>query len=436
MKIRQFSLTSLAFASAVAFLASAAGAYADDIPLPPGNFRASDGGDRYVFTWSKVGKTGVTGGAVDQNSVSYILEELNENYESQRILASGNIQTYTFFYPTTNGEQDLKRFSIYARNSAGSSDKAYTKVVTGKPYNLPFKESFATSASHGLLWQDGDGAFNVTSELTFDEDGGSIACIPASDGSASSFNLGKIMMAYSANPRLSFSLIGLEEGEKLNVRVMRPDGQEATVKTVTGPVDEWTIFVVELDAVKNQKFIIPKFQMAAGNKGMIVIDDINIYDPYDNDIAIMVRPLDNREGSTTVRVTVDNMGLTVCTGATVALYADGEFVTRHEISGDINPGDRYTFDAPVSVKAKQEVEIKAVAEWAFDLNPYNDVATTRMLGVEAPQISTAGVSSPTTGLNFSTARIFTVDGREVRANSMEELQPGIYIMDGKKFIVR
>ena len=431
MRFSLLALSTIAFAGAFLFPANAV---ADDIPLPPENFRANDGGDRYTFSWSQVSRTGVNGESVDPSKVTYVLEYLNGNYETERQLSSSNSRNYTFFYPTTRGEQDIMRFGLYARNSAGKSQYTYLKVVTGAPYNLPYRESFANASTRGLCWQDGDGVFAVTKQESADEDGGCLACVPAADGTASSFNLGKIMLAYSKNPRITFRLYGLGEGESLKINVVRPDGQEASLKTITGPIDEWTRFVVDLSAVRNQTYIIPKFKIVEGNVEYFYLDDIAVEDPYDDDLAVLVKPLDNRETGASVRVQVENVGLNPSAGAFVAVYTDGKFTTRIPIEGEIKPEETRSFDVNISVKAGEPVEVKACIEWAYDLNPYNDVATTQFLAEEGG-MQAAGIEDFINDRN-SGHEIFTIDGRKVNINKGGTLAPGLYIIDGKKVIIK
>ena len=431
--IIKLSITAMLFAGMG--IISPQTAFADDVPLPPTTFRANDGADRYTFTWSKVGRTGANGGAVNPDNVTYVLEALDENYNRQRELVVDKVQNYTLFYPTTQGEQDIMRFGLYARNSAGKSAYTYLKVVTGAPYNLPYRESFATGATRGLCWQEGDGTFVPTTEDSADDDLGALLCIPAGDGSASSFNLGKIVMEYALNPRLSFRMTGLGEGEKLAVRISRPDGQEATMLTVKGPVDDWTLYTVDLSSIGRQKYIIPKFQLAEGNENLIALDDIKIEDPYTSDLGVRVRPGNTSAENPTVRVLVENEGLTACREAAVALYVDGEFTTRQYLDEELAPGENTVMEIRVPVRDTEPKEVKAMAEWPYDLNPYNDTATTQFVMDEPLQNELTAVGE-IRDLEGSEVEVYSIDGRRIAVASISELKPGIYVANGKKFIVR
>ena len=415
-------------------------AFADDVPLPPTTFRASDGGDRYTFTWSKVGRTGANGQAVNPDNVTYILEALNENYETQRTLVSDKILNYTLFYPTTSGEQDIMRFGLCARNGAGKSSYVYTKVVTGAPYNLPYRESFAGAKTHGLCWQDGDATFAVTSEESSDGDFGCLVCIPSLDGKFSSFNLGKIAIEHADNPRLSFRMAGIGDGEKLIVRIARPDGQEATMLTINGPVEDWTKYTIDLSPIGAQKYIIPKFQLAEGNKNMCLIDDISIDDPYSSDLGVLVYPLSTSADNPSVRVLIDNTGLSEAKNAKVTLYMEGVMVSEKELNEAIPVGESIVWDVKLPVKDTEPKEIKAMVEWIYDLNPYNDVASTQFIVVADGESSfnqgsgVQNVSSEPEDENFE---VFTLDGKRLSAvTDRSQLLPGIYIINGKKYIVR
>lgn len=417
-------------------LLSPLAAFADDVPLPPASFRAADGGDRYTFSWSKVGRTGVNGQSVNPDNVTYVLEALNENYEPQRVLQSDNKLNYTLFYPVENGEQDIMRFRLYARNAAGRSDYVYTRVVTGAPYNLPFRESFATGATRGLCWQEGDGTFGVTKEESADGDAGCLVCIPASDGSASSFNFGKIILQHSMNPRLSFRMYGLAEGETLAVKIARPDGQEGTIFTVKGPVDDWTLYTVDLKGAMNQKYIIPKFQLGEGNEEAILLDDIKVEDPYTADLAVLVKPQESAAGNATVKVFAENVGLTECEEAAVAVYLDGVPVKTLKVE-KLPAGETAEFEVTVPVGDSEPKEVKAVVEWAFDLNPYNDIATAQIVVEEMPDAEpNQGAGVDAVAGDDAVNSVYTIDGRKLNVNDITELTPGLYIINGKKIIVR
>lgn len=427
------SITAILLAGASLFAPPAV--FADDVPLSPGSFRANDGVDRYTFSWSKVGRTGANGGTVNPDNVTYVLEALNENYEPQRVLVSDKVLNYTLFYPTERGDQDIMRFGLYARNSAGKSPYTYLKVVTGAPYNLPYHESFATASTRGLCWQEGDALFGVTSEDSADDDLGALLCVPAPDGSASSFNLGKIVLQYALNPRLSFRMAGLAAGEKLSVRVCRPDGQEASLLTVDGPVDDWSLFTVDLSPIGRQRYIIPKFMLAEGNENAILLDDIVISDPYEADLGVIVRPSNTSADRPSVKVFMENVGLNSCSGAAVALYVDGMFVSRLYTDGAIAPGDREVKEVEIPVSDTDPKEVRAVVEWVYDLNPYNDVATTQFVMDESMPNHTAGLDGVTASSSMDAA-VYGIDGRCVRLSSSGNLQPGIYIAGGKKIIVK
>lgn len=417
-------------------LLSPLAAFGDDVPLPPSNFRANDGQDRYTFSWSKAGRTGANGGTVNPDNVSYVLEALNESYEPQRVLVSDKVLNYTLFYPTTNGEQDIMRFGLYARNTAGKSAYTYLKVVTGAPYNLPYRESFALGKLRSLGWQEGEGTFAATTDYSSDEDLGALLCIPASDLSASSFNLGKIVLEHAQHPRLTFRLKGVAERDKLAVKIGRPDGQEGTLLTVSGPIDEWTLYSIDLSTIGRQKYIIPKFQIAQGNEEAFLIDDIAVTDPYEADLSVLVRPSNRSAEHPSVKVMIENAGLTPCSDAAVALYVDGKLASRQSLRGEIAPGMETEMEFPLNVKDTEPKEVKAVVEWAFDLNPYNDVATTLFVMDEPLQNQLNGVEEILRNGAVGPLTVYSIDGRSLTVSDPGELQPGIYVANGKKFIVR
>lgn len=429
--MKRFLISLISMAAAGGLFAPAA--FADDIPLPPTNFKAVDGGDRYNFSWSKVGRTGKNGGTVDPNNVTYVVESLNEDYSVQVQVASTSGTAATFFYPTSVGEQDIKRFSIYARNAAGKSDVVYLRVVTGNPLCLPYYESFGAGDPHGLVWQEGDGGVYVATTASSDGDSGAILMAPDSKGGATSLCLNKLVLENTQNPRISIDVYGLAEGDKLNMRVMRPDAAEATMKAIEGPVDEWTTFTADLSKVKNQFYIIPKIQLAEGSKEMVYVDNVRVYDAYSTDLGLYMTLLDATAGQTAVKVVATNEGVEPCADASFVINVDGQFVSRHFIDGVLESGESQTFEIPVPVTG-DAAYVEAVVDWNVDLNEYNDVTSLNIVPEGTVDNGSAGVDGIFDA--NTAAAIYTIDGRKVNAGSKEELAPGLYIINGKKVMIK
>ena len=407
-----------------------------DIPLAPAQLKAAADENKISFTWPKVGKKGLNGQRVIQNGVTYELDLLDSNYSPMKTLTDTKGQTYDYYYPCNKGDQDLIRFGLKAYNAAGYSDYTYTRLVVGAPYMFPLRESFGGGSIRTFSWQEGDGTFSPVTSESYDSDAGALACMPA-DNEVTSFNLGKLSMANTLNPRMSFRITGLADGEKINVRVARSDGAEATLKTLTGPIDEWTLVTIDLSALRRESYIVPKFQFAAGNENIVYLDDIIFEDPYTHDLAVMVKAPETAIGQTPVEIEVTNVGLTEYTPAemgTVSIYVNGKATETLSLTESVQPGQTVTLNTTANITGEESVEVKAHLFWVFDINPYNDTASAQVLPESRNEANWAGVDTVLS--EPATTTIYLPDGRKVASDDVNSLPKGIYIINGRKVIVK
>lgn len=407
-----------------------------DEPLGPATFKASAAADKISFTWSKSPKTGANGERVRQDGVTYLLEELDDSYSPRRTLCETKGQSFDFYMPVDYGAQDIVRFGIRAYNTTGYSDYRYLRVIKGAPYYLPYRESFSGGTASGLSWQEGDGTFAMTTSDCIDSDSGSLLCVPAADGTASSFNMGKVHMANSSNPLANFSLKGLGEGESLEFVVARMDGAEAKLLTVKGPVEEWERYSVDLSKLKKERYIIPKFRLAQGNTGIVSIDDIKFEDPFTHDLGIFIEAPERGGGETPVRLIITNEGLETADSAWVDLYVDGRHSGKVRIEEALKAGETVCLEAAVNIQGGESVEVGATVRWLLDINPLNDKACAQV--VYDPETAGAFGSSSVReiGNDNKGLEIYQIDGRRIQTTDATSLPAGLYIVNGRKTVIK
>lgn len=431
MLIRKMILTGI-FIVPVALLSSPL--HAEDVPLPTKSLKVNDKTDKYVFTWSKAGTKGENGGSVNPDNVTYVLEELNAAYETVRVIARTKDLTYTYPYPTRTGEQDLKRFGLRVSNGAGSSDYTYARTIIGKPYNVPFHESFAVGSARTMCWQEGDGSFSATSFDSSDGDYGCMECVSPSDGSSTSFNLGKILLSHTENPILSFQVKGLGDGETMNVKVARSDGAEGVLKKVSGPTDEWTEVRIDLSNLLNEEYIIPKFVFPS-HSGSVFIDAISVTDPYTDDLGVRINCGEVPYAGSDIEVTVCNEGLNYAEGGIVEVSGEDGTALRFDVDGVLRPSEARTFRFSIADTELETVGVTAKVSWPYDLNPCNDIASIRLVmqngkkDTEKTDVESMSMHSAGEGA------IMSIDGK-VMSGTAESLAPGIYIIEGRKIIIK
>lgn len=407
-----------------------------DVPLPPSQLRVVASADKFSFTWPKSEKTGVNGERVRQDGLTYMLEELNDSYEPRKTLSESKTQAFDYYYAVDSGTQDVLRFGLRAYNITGYSDYIYVKTIIGAPYYFPYRESFAGGLARGLVWQDGDADFLLSTEDDSDGDSGCLLCVPAADGSVSSFNLGKICMANTESPRLSFRLKGLAEGETMVLKVARADGAEASLLTVNGPVEDWTLKTVDLSKLKRERYIIAKFVLGEGNTSELLIDDIRFEDPYKKDLGIFVKAPETAYGETKVDIEVTNEGLEPSDGGWIFLSVNGEYIGNLHLDKALQSGETTLLETTVNVDGTASVEVKAHIKWDLDVNPANDIASAQILPVPPTQDFPGSSSVENISEGTSVSRIMTVDGTVLQSTDTDKLPKGLYIIDGRKTIIR
>lgn len=419
---------------AVLALLSVSGAYADDIPLPPKTFKVADQTDRFIFSWSKAESKGENGQPVNTSGVKYILEELNGSYEPVRVLAKTSDLMYVHPYSTRMGTQDLKRFGLRVSNDAGSSDYVFVRTVIGAPYNLPFHESFALGSSRSMCWQEGDGIFASTTGDASDGDYGCMMCHVSDSDAPSSFNLGKILLKHSANPRFSFSIKGLEAGEQLKLKFARSDGAEAELKKISGPIDGWQDVVVDLGRLANEDYIIPKFVFSK-TSDIVSIDNIRLFDPFESDLGIRILCDDMLSPGSEIRILLTNEGVCESTDAAIEITAEDGETAIVPITEPLQPGETLSITYAIPQTTRETLLVKTKIDWLYDVNPDNDRASKRILISPNPtdQMQSGIAICPESGNRHDA--IYSIDGRKV-SSDIESLSPGLYIKGGKKIYVK
>ena len=89
---------------------------------------------------------------------------------------------------TAEGNQRYAQWAISAKNKAGESGYGVGSIIVGKPYTLPFHNSFKGSSTEGQLialeTPDGNVAWEISGKEAVDADGGSIVFNPDRAGSS------------------------------------------------------------------------------------------------------------------------------------------------------------------------------------------------------------------------------------------------------------
>ena len=115
-----------------------------------------DNGDHYMLSWAEPSAEGVSypPHPVIPSSLTY-----NVYSPDQALMAEG-IEGLSFRLPESyvTGEQGLLSFYVTGVSPAGEGAMASSNaILTGKPYDLPFRESFRDGVDPDSFWWIGGG---------------------------------------------------------------------------------------------------------------------------------------------------------------------------------------------------------------------------------------------------------------------------------------
>ncbi len=388
------------------------------------------------LSWAPV-TTGVNGGYVNPNELLYSIYGLGKDdygYSTFQLLDSVKGTTaYDIQINTAEGDQKLVNYALTAKNAMGESSKVYTgSMVSGKPYTMPFRETFAGGKrTHEMWWTTMPGAsgWNMTSRLSADEMGGSAMFYGYDDEAY--LASGKIDIKGAASPKLVFKTCAdVKSDATIKVLVRRFNGTVDSIATVTyntadsTATTQWATTSVSLAKYVNDPYVVLQFCGNGSTDGYIYVDDINVREVYENNLAAEISaPASVKKGdNATVSVKVSNYGDNASSAYTVKLYAGQTLVETKEVTEPLASFDNQTitFDYKPSVLDEAtSVELTATVELVGDADVADNTAkaTVELLAPTkgAPQSATATAKGNTAEVTWtapSTAKVEVTDGFE------------------------
>ena len=126
----------------------------EDIPKAPHNIKVLDELNAIHLSWDKVSEFGVNGQFVNPDNVKYkIYDIIQEGDGSTQFKDETSSMSYIVERATDKGNQDLLQFGVSAFSNSGESNiKISPAILIGKPYNLPFNESFGNKKFKYDMW--------------------------------------------------------------------------------------------------------------------------------------------------------------------------------------------------------------------------------------------------------------------------------------------
>ena len=372
-----------------------------DIPNEPTDVKLVMTGLTAKLTW-KAPTTGKHGGYIKASELTYNIEDMNAYIKGDH--RSGT--TYTENRGTT---QEILYYRVSAQSKAGGSSYVYSNtVISGAPYELPFKESFANAKTE-QLWtaQQSDGfagQMGYTNSISADGDNGAAIIMPGKAGDVAQLTSGKISLKSAPYPILEFYYYAVPRQATALSIIVAPNGdaeQSKVLQTIDytkiSGDEGWRKVMLRLDEFTSTDHILLSFnaQATGARFGNIAFDAISVHNQNDNDLVMQKFSMPGivSAGKTAKAVvTVSNQGRLSVSDYKVRLMKNGLFAD--EVSGkEIASGETmdYVFDIPTAITDKEENEFEASIIDDDDADQSNNKATAKMT-IEMPlyPVPTAG----------------------------------------------
>jgi len=377
-------------------IASAEAYIGQDIPYDPYPATIVNKGDKYTITWTAPPAYGQS-----SRRGPVIVDELKYNiYGPDNALLYENVEGYSMDIPDDNfitGPQNMQSFHVSAVSPAGEGPKASTNtVLVGKSYSLPFRESFKNAGTpESFWWVGGYNVFQISSEKSYDNDGGCIRWKANRWDKTSWFNSGKINIKPAINPELSFAYYALPQKQfKLKVYI-QPSGaddillDEIDFSTLDGE-EGWRLKSFNLSDYKDNDFVLIKFYSenaepyVAGEEIVVYVDRIYVIDTEGSNISassISAPASIFTDQKAEISVNVENIGNKPA-DYTVNLYVD-DILYDSKKSTSLEPQSKedIKFDYTTDITANESVSVYAEVVYEADLYPDDNVTETATIDI-------------------------------------------------------
>lgn len=342
----------------IAFNADGAGATANktiyvgqDQPATP-VIAAEDLSNAVRLTWPAVG--GANGGLVIPEEVTYNIYNVRDGGYRGDLIATVTGGKTEYVVPdqkTAEGNQRYAQWAISAKNKAGESGYGVGSIIVGKPYTLPFHNSFKGSSTEGQLialeTPDGNVAWEISGKEAVDADGGSIVFNPDRAGS-SVISTGKISLQGAAHPKLIFDhkQIGQVQGRlEISIRKKNQKGETLlrSFDYAQAGVSKAEWHTEEIDIPQEylqEEYVFVRFAAiatASMKETPLYVDNINLAEPVAKDAEItLAAPKSVLKGQNLpLSLKVANKGLQDLTKVQVKVKINGKQVYDKAVEGGL-----------------------------------------------------------------------------------------------------
>lgn len=369
-----------------------------DAPLAPKDMKVYDTGDSVRISWTAPSfDKGLHGGYVDPSTVRYSLHDASNymqiviehisatTYMDKKVHTSESVSQGALYYALNS--ETMIGDNEYVEGGGTSSDY----IRTGIPMSLPYKESVPDgtfenngSWSENNLYSQANYGWRTTTDVSADNDKGSIVFTSSENGDYSTWYAPKVSLAGASQPYFLFSYFAFP-GEKTKIQAVGKDNsyETDTLSTITfsnkDAVAGWHRVAYPISKWKNSRYVIMGVKATVyGKDQYAIIDNVEVRDVKNNDLTASISaPSQAFTGSKVgVDVVVSNIGLNTAKDYDVSLYNNDKVIaTVHRSGLQFLANDSIQFNYTPTA-ADSVLNCKAVVNYSGDEAVANNTTQT------------------------------------------------------------
>lgn len=305
-----------------------------------------------VATW-KAPEKGVHDGRIDTGSLKYLIGNVNgSSMRSTEVTSPSFSEQITL----TQDEQRLLWYTITPQTAQGKGEMMSTDTLfVGKPYGLPYKESFPRKMMRRGPWLFSKSDLAMWDMMLYgtyadpsDADGGLLAFSSVNEGAQARVTGPKVALGDVKHPELSIHVFNMEAcTHALTISLLTPDGKEhrldAFVPNTCHTEDHsgvWEEHKYDLSAYKTYDYVQLSLVGTAHEPEQLetivpmYIDQISIVDAIEDNLSISDLSVDHDKvkvgDEIRISATVGNLGTRTADDYTVRLYCNDAVVSTLE----------------------------------------------------------------------------------------------------------
>lgn len=415
-----------------------------DTPSPLTGFSIQAVPEGINFSWEAASQTGVNGQFTRPDEIKYNVWSVYDKsqgsgyYELDECL-SGDISETEWIYNTglvNTAEQGEYIYGVTAKNTTGTSDAVLNYVYYGKPYELPYVESFTNHEIKTKLMFSYVGKYDpalIYSNVNSDNDGTGLQ-IQTAETCLLGIKLGKISIENAENPYFIADIMS-DVNATATFIATTPDNEEIELDAFMLAFDDFRREAISLEKVAAYPWIRIAIVFYMEEGGNIYVDNLNVRDLRSEDLAVSINATQTvvAGASSPIRVNVKNLGMNTVSDYKVQLYADNNLMKEWEGETlDLLEQSEFTYDyIPSLFDGAGSTHLKACIDYDLDKNPADNSAEIAMAITEPtkPTVSNLTAVVADDGVELSWTAAESVDNSIVEDFEDYDVQ---IVTDGQK----